>query len=685
MNLPDPNPSPKTLIAGLIAFLWLGLLAGAYFWAHNPFGMATVTAVGTALLNIIIWLAIVWLAAALGLMVMSWLNIGDEDALGQFVLAAGSGMGLLAVLFSILGFVGLFNSIVAWVFVIILAVFTFRRWRELAQICRQAMEWPQPKNNLQRLVLFFGVVVLLLTFLELLAPIVAWDSLAYHLVGPKLYIEAGRFVHPLNIPQLGFPLLGQMHFTLGMLLVGDGVTPFFHFGYGLMTIALTVVLARRAFSKEAAWMAALVVLSIPTFFTLMGWPYVDITLMFYTTAVFYVFYLWTQNQQTGWLVVMGMMFGFSGGLKYTAVATPIAITISLIWVSRRDGVLEIVKRLAIIGVVALLLVSPWLLENFITTGNPVYPFIINDAKFWDDWWAWWYDMPGTGLATTAPWRLLTAPLEATIAGTEGTDFYEATIGPFILGVLFLLPLVWGKFSRKEKQITAHILLIIAVNLLLWLNGLARTALLLRARFLFLIFGITAVLDGLILVRLRRFKTPQLDIPWLIQTVLALTLTLMLVSELLAFVAINPLPAILGLEDRSQYLTRRLGEYQTAIEEGVNELPSDSGVVFLWEPRTYDCADEVTCHPDLILGRFLHLTQGQELDAQEIIRKWQNEDISHVLLYQGGLDFMLAAAETNPIGGSIRDEDLQILKDLQDNHFKELGAWNDIYILYEIES
>ena len=684
MNLPDPTPSPKTVIAGLIAFLWLGLLAGGYFWAHNPFGMETVTAVTTTLLNIVIWLALTWLATALGLMVISWLKVADEDALGQLILAAGSGLGLLAILVSFLGFVGLFHPIAAWALVIILAIVTFRRWRELAQISRQALTWPQPQNNLQRLVLFFGAVMLLLTFLEALAPIVAWDSLAYHLVGPKLFIEAGRFVHPLNIPQLGFPLLGQMHFTLGMLLIGDGVTPLFHFGYGLMTIGLTVVLARRAFSQETAWMAALVLLSIPTFFTLMGWPYVDITLMFYTTAVFYVFYLWTQNKQTGWSVVLGMMFGFSGGLKYTAVATPIAITISLIWVSRRDGILEIAKRLVIIGGVALLLVSPWLLENYLTTGNPVYPFMINDAIFWDDWWAWWYDMPGTGLATTAPWRLLTAPLEATIAGTEGTDFYEATIGPFILGILFLLPFVWGKFSRQEKRMSAFMLLIIAVNLLLWLNGLARTALLLRARFLFLIFGVTAVLDGLILVRLRRFKTPQLDTPWLIQTVLGLTLILMLVSELLSFVVINPLPAILGKESRSHYLTRRLGEYQIAIEEGVNQLPPGSAVQFFWEPRTYDCAEQVVCHPDLILGEFLHLTQGLDYNTDEIVTEWQHQGITHVLLYQGGLDFVLDAAQTNPIGGSIRDEDLQILQNLQNDHLHQLQTWQDVYILYELK-
>jgi hypothetical protein len=662
-----------------VAFLWLGLLVGGYFWAHKPFEMATVTAVAQTSLNIMTWLFLTALSTGLGLWLLALLRVAQDDVVGQLVLAAGAGLGMLSILVSLLGFAGLFQPLAAWVLVAGLTALAWPGRRKLYHLVRD-VDLPRPGTNFERLILIYAVVSLLLTFIMALTPVTAWDSLTYHLVGPKLYIEAGRFVHPLDIPQLGFPLLGQMHFTLGMLLVGDGVAALFHFGYGLLTLALAVTLARQAFDGATAWWTALVLLSVPTLFTLMSWPYVDVALMFYTTAVFYAFYRWQQHKQTGWLVVMGMMVGFGGGLKYTAVATPIALTISLVWVSRRDGLLVIVQRLIIIGGIALALVTPWLLENYLTTGNPVYPFFFNDGKYWDSWWAWWYDLPGTGFAATAPWRLLTAPLEATIAGTEGSDFYEATIGPFIVGALFLLPLVWGKFTRRQKIIVAHLLLLIGLNYGLWLNGLARTALLLRARFLFLIFGVTAVLSGLILARLRQFRHPALDVGWLVQTIVSFTLVLLLFNHLLTFLQVNPLPVLVGIENPSAYLARQLGVYQVVIEDGVNQLPEGSGVMMLWETRTYAC--EVTCYPDPILGRFLHLTQHLQYDAVAIRQSWEAQGVTHVLVSDAGLQFLLDAAAYNPIGGQIGADDMAVLADLETNHWQMVQQWGENYTLYE---
>lgn len=674
----ESKSSLKSLIAGIATFLWLGILAGGYFWAHKPFEMGVATAVAQTILNIVAWLALTWLATCLGLHLLARLRLAETEAAPKLVMAGGMGLGLLAIVVSLLGFVGLFKVWAAWLLVVGLAGVTLAQWRRPFSLLRQ-IQWPRPQRNFQWLILAFGAVTLFFTFIMSLTPVIAWDALTYHLVGPKFYIEAGRFVHPVNIPQLGFPLLGQMHFTLGMLLVGDGVAPLFHFGYGLLTLALTILLAREAFGWEAAWLAALVLLSVPTFFTLMSWPYVDVTLMFYTTAVAYAFYRWWQKKETGWIVVLGMMVGFSGGLKYTAVATPIAIALILAWVSRRDGWLIILQRLLLTGSVALLLVLPWLLENYITTGNPVYPFFFDNGLYWDDWWAWWYDMPGTGLAATAPWRLLTAPLEATIAGTEGSDFYEATIGPFILGALVLLPLVWGKLARREREMAALLLLLFAVNYLLWLNGLARTALLLRARFLFLIFGVTAVLSGFVLAKLRQLKHPALDIGWLVQTVLSLTITLLLVNHALTFLQANPLPVIVGLEEKERYVQRQIGVYDAVIRDGVNQLSPESSVVMLWETRTYACA--ITCHPDPILGRWLHLTQHLGYDAPHIRQQWQAEGITHVLVYEGGLQFLLDAADSNPLGASIRAADLATLTELTTHELQVVQQWPGAYTLY----
>ncbi len=692
----NEKPTIKLFLFGLITFIWMGLLAGAYFWGHPPFGFAAIganppvthpfngeswRAIGQDLLNIGGWLGLWWLAAGLGRLTFGAV-VAKERLLSRLTLNIGIGLGFISLIMGILGLMGLFNRPVAWVLILFLSIITFKQWPQNWQDVR-AIRLPRPENNKHRLILVYSFISLTMTFLIALAPIIAWDALTYHLVAPRFFIEAGKFVHPVNIQQMGFPLLGQMQFTLGMLLAGDGIAPLLHFGYGLLSMGITAVLARRTFGKTAVFPAVMALLTIPSLFTLMRWPYVDITLLFYTTAAFYAFHRWTERKEGGWLVMLGLFIGFGGGLKYTAVATPVAISISLIWVSRRDGITLIFKRLLLIGSIAIAAILPWLIENGITTGNPVYPFFMDNARFWDAWWAWWYSLPGTGLATTAPLRLPFIWLETTIIGRQGGAAYDATIGPFIFGLLALLPLIWGRLERKEKSVLWFMLLLIGLNYLLWLNGIAQTALLLQARLIFLIFGITAVVVGLILSKLETMRHPQLNTPWLAQTVINITLIVMLISYGIEFAAINPIPAVLGMESENAYISRRLGVYQTAVSEGLNTLPADSAVVMLWETRSYSCDPSIICDPDPILGRFLHLTQHDKLNADGIAQKWRDDGFTHLLIFQGGLDFLLAA-DDNPIGTSITPADLAILAELQEKHLDLIQKWGTQYALYALK-
>lgn len=698
----DQSPSStniRPLLVGIFIFLWLGLMMGGYFWAHKPFGAETAVILadfswptdsdlaslaltsGTTLLSIMAWLAVTWLATALGCLLFQG-ALADESAATRLALYAGIGLGFISLTMGLIGLLGLIYRLTAWILLLVLFAVGRKHLLPVWQDFR-AVSKPPTADVLQRTVFIYALVSLILTFFIALTPVTAFDSLTYHLRAPRFFIEAHKFVHPVDIPHMGFPLLGQMQFLLGMLLVGDRVPALFHFGYGLFTIILVAAMAKRAFGERAAWFSVMVLLTIPTLFTLMSWPYVDVTLMFYTTAAFYAFMRWRENRENwGWLFVMALMIGLSGGLKYTAIASPIAITLSLIWESRRDGLSVILRRLVAVGGIAVLIVLPWLIENIVTTGNPTYPFFFNDALYWDEWRAWWYDLPGTGLAATAPWRLLLVPLEATIIGTEGTDFYEATIGPFIFGALFVLPFVWRSLKQDEKPILWHMLLFFAINYLLWLNGVARTALLLRARFVFMVFGITAVIGGMALSRIHTLKRPELDIDWMTCILIQITLIFLLFAQVMNFIQINPLPSILGFESANSYITRRLGVYQVVMTE-LNELPNGSQIVFLWETRSYACRATIQCDPDPILDKFLHLTQYNKFDAQAISDYWHSRGITHVLLYKSGYQFLLDAAEFNPIGGAIGATDQAILQELKHRYLTEVGNWADAYLLYEL--
>jgi len=664
-----------------LVILWAFAIVAAYFWAHKPFDGTMLSALGGTLLSVAVWLGVSGLGAALGRRVLTAGDLlGEEGPAVRLALSTGVGLGLISLLVWGLGMVGLFRPWAAWLLVLALAL-ALRRDLLLAGRDLRSLRLPQPADGLERWFRFYGIAALLLAFLSALAPPTAWDSLVYHLTGPRMYLEAGQIGHPIDLPYLGFPQLSGMHFSLGMLLSGEGATALFHFGYGLMALAVTGALARRAFGRRAAWYAGALLLSVPSALNLMSRPYVDITLLFYATAAVYTFFRWRQahaagERKRGWLILLGLYAGFGGGVKYTAALIPIALALSILWTSRRDGRAAIVRRLALVGAVALAAVFPWLLENAITTGNPIYPFFLDDARYWDAWRGWWYDRPGTGLATTAPWRLLLAPLEATVLGTAGSEFYDSTIGPLLLIAGGLLAAVWRRLERQERSAAGHLLLFFGLNYLLWLWGLARTSLLLQTRLLLPMFGVAAVLGGVGLERLAALRRPQLDVPWMVRTVVSLTLGLLLFTQFTNFLELNPLPVTVGLESPAHFRQRRLGLHQVVMER-VNELPADSSVVFLWEPRSYLCA--VDCRPDALLDRFLHHTHFLGHDAAELADAWRAQGITHVLLYQHGLNHIVEAG-FDPVTA----EDLATLRRLQEEALTPIADWDGAYVLYALE-
>jgi hypothetical protein len=666
--------------------LWLFAVVTLYFWAHKPFDVTIAAGLGRSLLNVAAWIGLTWLGTAIGRRAAGGL-LEDESPVLRLALGAGLGLGLLSLLTLGLGLAGLLRPLIVWGLVLGLGVLLRRDLRaSLADLRTGAYSraplFPRPAGGFQRWLAVYVLASLALSFLTALAPPTGWDALVYHLTGPRLFVEAGRVTHPIDLPYLGFPQLGEMQFTLGMLLVGDGAALLFHYGYGLLGVIVTAALARRTFGKEIIWLTVALLLSVPSLLLLMSRAYVEAALLFYVTAACYAFIRWRELHEQGeigdgrkWLWLVGVFCAFCVGVKYTAVAVPMALGLSVLWTSRHDGLWTVVGRLAQLAVITVAVALPWLVENWLTTGNPVYPFFFSGV-YWDTWRAWWYDRPGTGLATTAPWRLLIAPLEATVLGIEGGEPYDATIGPLLLIAAPLLVVVWRGLNREERSVVGHLLVFLGVNYGLWLVGLARSALLMQTRLLLPVFGIVAVLGAVALDRLKALRSPHLDVGWLARAVMSLTLALLLFSTLITFLQVNPLPVVLGLESRDDYLARRLGVYHLAMS-AVNALPPDSRIVFLWEPRAYAC--QVDCWPDALLDRFLHLTYLHP-DADTIAREWREAGVTHVLLHRLGMEAIIEDS-FDPV----TPRDLAIMDDLETHYLYKVYDDEVAYALYELET
>jgi hypothetical protein len=201
--------------------LWLFAVVTLYFWAHKPFDVTIAAGLGRSLLNVAAWIGLTWLGTAIGRRAAGGL-LADESPVLRLALGAGLGLGLLSLLTLGLGLAGLLRPLIVWGLVLGLGVLLRRDLRASLADLRtgaygRAPLFPRPAGGFQRWLAVYVLASLALSFLTALAPPTGWDALVYHLTGPRLFVEAGRVTHPIDLPYLGFPQLGEMQFTLGML------------------------------------------------------------------------------------------------------------------------------------------------------------------------------------------------------------------------------------------------------------------------------------------------------------------------------------------------------------------------------------------------------------------------------------------------------------------------------------
>ena len=118
----------------------------------------------------------------------------------------------------------------------------------------------------------------------------------------------------------------------------------------------------------------------------------------------------------------------------------------------------------------------------------------------------------------------------------------------------------------------------------------------QARLFFAIFPALALLCAGGLAALSAFDSPALRLSRIVNAALALVFILSAVEHGLAFAAHSPLAYLAGAQTAADYRAAKLGWYAVAMDK-VNALPPASRVVFLWEPRSLECAAPDRCDPD----------------------------------------------------------------------------------------
>ncbi len=638
----------------LLALLWLFLVLAFYYVPHKPFGLNNLLALGKALSALAGGMVIAIIATGFGLLIFRMASIEPP---AKLVWSGALGFGILSLVGLGLGALGLLKPAVLWPLALI-GLLAFGP--ELYQAFRRA-RFPRPQSRFETFLAFYLAFSLALALIHALTPPTAWDSLVYHLTGPKFYLRSGKINYPLDLPYLGFPQLVEMLFTWGIALTGERTAAVIHWFYGLLAAFIGF-----GFS-DSPYLVGALIFSAPTAFVLAGWPYVDIALLVYVTLAFEALEFYRETGSLKWLILGGVMAGFALSVKYTAVIVPIAGFFVLVLASRP-------KKYAILfPLTAFILFSPWLIKNFALMGDPFYPFLLK-GLYWDDWRKWWFGRPWTGFARTNPLKLVTAFWDATIWGVEGLKGYSASLGPLFLGLLPFL-LAWKFMPKRERLRVRDALIFFSFPYAFWLFGLAWSYMLLQGRLLLPTFGVLALSLSAGVKALETILPKPINFSWVVRAVIVLVLVLNLIEFSMDFLAISPLKVIAGLESEGEFLARRLGWYIKAVEFMNQELPEEAVVLFLWEPRSYHCLK--ACLPDSLLDHFLHSLHLYGYDARALISAWRKEGATHLLLYQIGLDYLVEEG-FDPIG----PKELETLREVL-ALCRKVKDFGKAYQLYEL--
>ena len=285
-----------------------------------------------------------------------------------------------------------------------------------------------------------GMIIILVLSIFVLAwvPPVSRDALIHHLAIPKLWIEHGSIYEMHDSSFSYYPMNLDLLYVIPLIFENDILPKFIHFIFGLLTGWLVYRYLEKRISRIYGLIGALFFLSIPIVVKLCITVYVDLGLVFFSTAALLQILNWIHNRYAlKYLFLAAVFCGLALGTKYNALVVFLLLSIfipfSYLRLSRAEKPSQInaIGYCLIFVVISLVIFSPWLVKNYIWTKNPVYPLYNS-----------WFD--NKELPTSTPATSDRLPEVETIEVQSKTGWSHFTTRKFVyqesLGEILTIPL-----------------------------------------------------------------------------------------------------------------------------------------------------------------------------------------------------------------------------------------------------
>ena len=477
-----------------------------------------------------------------------------------------------------------------------------------------------------------------------LVPPISRDALIHHLKVPQLYVERGGLY---EIPSMVFsynPMNLDLLYIIPLYFGNDILPKFIHFTFGLLTAWLIFIYLRSKCGYLYGLLGALLFLSVPIIVKLSITVYVDLGLIFFTTASLLLFLRWIENDfQFKYLISSAIFCGLALGTKYNGLIPFFILTAFAPFVysrlnSEHPGFIRSMAQGVVFCIVALLIYSPWGIRNYFWKGNPIYPlyqdlFVKESIE----------DSTNTPVGVSpvahrrliygeSVWQVLLLPVRVFFQGEDSIpQFFDGKMNPYLL----ILPFFAFISIHRETKIfqgQKKILLFFAVLVFFFSSFSA----ILRIRYISPIIPPLTILSVLGVRNIvewigHQTRPNERAVGWGF-----LTLFLMVFLGFNAryvygqFQYVRPFEYLTGRVSRDEYITRYRPEYP--VMQYVNEnLPADSLLLFVFiGNRGYYCKRPYVFDMEGFRSKLTSITMALN-SPKEIAIELERLGITHLLV------------------------------------------------------
>lgn len=521
------------------------------------------------------------------------------------------------------------------------------------------------------LILFISTLVISVGFLGWVPP-VSRDALTHHLAVPKLYLQHGGVY---EIPTMEFsyyPMNLDFLYIIPLYFGNDIAPKFIHFLFALLTAGILYGYLKNRIGKLWGLCGAAFFLSMPVVVKLSITVYVDLGLIFFSTAALVYLFKWIEKRFRSMpLVVAGIFCGLALGTKYNGLIVLFLLTafVPFIYISqtkktasggdpagrRRSATLQL-KALgfgALFCLVALLVFSPWMVRNYIWQSNPVYPLYnsrFNPTKSakaveaspssMQNSSAEQIKKPGKSSSGSSIfairkvafnekwWQILLLPVRIFFQGQDDTpQYFDGKLNPF----LFFLPLFAFWPSKKESdalKVEKRILAAFAVFFILYAFSQAA----IRIRYIAPAIPPLVILSVIGLKRIvDRVGSQRSPGRTRLAAAMGIGAAVVMLGANAAYIhdqfkIVQPFGYISGQISRDDYIARYRSEYPV-IQYANRNLPSEAKILALFLGNRLYYSDR-----EMVFSRSLFEKLVEPSDSAAMMaRKMNQMGFSHLLV------------------------------------------------------